>query len=132
MQPARPCLHFQSEASGPPFLSDHPARRRELHRRDQAAVAAVAAGIANHVLIPIGRNGYFGSRIGNRVQQLPQFRTIGEFEMPLGAMAPAQLYAHMARRHIELYGTRSENFGKIAVNARRHATLNDNALMREP
>jgi len=48
----------------------------------QAAVSAVATGLANHVLIPIGRNGYSGSRIGNRVQQMPQFRTIGEYEMP--------------------------------------------------
>ena len=33
----------------------------------QTAVAAVATGICNHVLIPIGRNGYSGGRIGDRV-----------------------------------------------------------------
>jgi acetyl-CoA acetyltransferase len=98
----------------------------------QAAVTAVTAGVANHVLIPIGRNGYSGGRIGNRVQQLPQFRVIGEYEMPLGSLAPAQLYSHMARRHMELYGTKSEHFAKIAMTARRHAAMNDNALRREP
>jgi acetyl-CoA acetyltransferase len=98
----------------------------------QAAVSAVATGLANHVLIPIGRNGYSGSRIGNRVQQMPQFRTIGEYEMPLGTLAPAQLYSHMARRHMELYGTKSEHFAKIAMNGRKHAALNDNALRRAP
>ena len=98
----------------------------------QAAVSAVATGLANHVLIPIGRNGYSGSRIGNRVQQMPQFRTIGEYEMPLGTLAPAQLYSHMARRHMELYGTKSEHFAKIAMNGRKHAAMNDNALRQAP
>ena len=98
----------------------------------QLAVGAIVAGIANHVLIPIGRNGYSGARIGSRVQQLPQFRTVGEFEMPLGQIAPAQLYAHMARRHMETFGTKSEHFGKIAVTVREHATMNDNSLMKEP
>lgn len=98
----------------------------------QTAVGAIVAGIANHVLIPIGRNGYSGARIGNRVQQLPQFRMVGEFEMPFGQIAPAQLYAHMARRHMETFGTKSEHFGKIATQIRAHACLNDNALMREP
>lgn len=98
----------------------------------QLAVGAIVAGTANHVLIPIGRNGYSGARIGSRVQQLPQFRTVGEFEMPLGQIAPAQLYAHMARRHMEMFGTKSEHFGKIAVTFRDHATKNDNSLMKEP
>src|SRR3546814_10329676 len=73
-----------------------------------------------------------GARIGSRGQQLPQFRTVGEFEMPLGQMAPAQLYAHMARLHMGMFGTKSEHFGKIAVTVREHATMNDNALMTEP
>ena len=98
----------------------------------QTAVAAVATGICNHVLIPIGRNGYSGDRIGNRVQQLPQFRTVGEFEMPMGAIAPAQLYAPMARRHMELYGTTSEQLAEIAVTIRSNALLNDNAIMKKP
>ncbi|HET6233753.1 MAG TPA: hypothetical protein VFE41_02135, partial [Acetobacteraceae bacterium] len=65
----------------------------------QCAVAAISAGICNHVLLSLGRTGYSGGRIGTRVQQMPQFRLIGEFEMPSGAIAPAQLYAAMARRH---------------------------------
>jgi acetyl-CoA acetyltransferase len=98
----------------------------------QAAAAAVATGVANHVLIPVGRTGYSGERIGARVQQVPQFRTIGEFEMPVGAIAPAQLYAPMARRHMELYGTTSLQFAEVATTVRAHALLNNNALMTEP
>ncbi len=98
----------------------------------QAAAAVVATGVANHVLIPVGRTGYSGERIAARVQQVPQFRTIGEFEMPMGAIAPAQLYAPMARRHMELYGTTSLQFAEVAMTMRQHALRNDNALMTEP
>ena len=95
----------------------------------QCAVAAIAAGICNHVLLSLGRTGYSGGRIGARVTQMPQFHVIGEFEMPSGAIAPAQLYAAMARRHMELYGTTSRQFGEIAVSTRHNATLNANATM---
>ena len=98
----------------------------------QAAITAISAGVANHVLVPIGRNGYSEGRVGTRVRELPQFRTIGEFEMPLGNIAPAQLYAHMARRHMELYGTTSRQLANIAVTMRQHALLNDNAIMKTP
>ena len=100
----------------------------------QCAAAAVATGICKHVLIPIGRNGSSGAggRIGARVREMPQFRLIGEFEMPLGAIAPAQLYAPMARRHMELYGTRSEQLAEIAISTRHNAILNGNAMMTKP
>ena len=100
----------------------------------QCAAAAVAAGICNHVLIPIGRNGSSGAggRIGSRVREMPQFRLIGEFEMPLGAIAPAQLYAPMARRHMELYGTTSRQLAEIAVSTRQNAILNGNSMMTKP
>jgi len=100
----------------------------------QCAAAAVAAGICNHVLIPIGRNGSSGAggRIGSRVREMPQFRLIGEFEMPLGAIAPAQLYAPMARRHMELYGTTSRQLAEIAVSTRHNAILNGNSMMTKP
>lgn len=98
----------------------------------QCAIAAIGAGICHHVLVPLGRNGASGGRIALRVQQMPQFRTIGEFEMPLGAIAPAQLYAPMARRHMELYGTTSRQLAEIAVNTRTHALLNGRGMMTKP
>ena len=98
----------------------------------QCAIAAIHAGICNHVLLAIGRTGYSGGRIGARVQQMPQFRVIGEFEMPSGAIAPAQLYAPMARRHMELYGTTSLQFAEIAVSTRNNAMLQPNATMQRP
>jgi acetyl-CoA acetyltransferase len=98
----------------------------------QAAQAAIAAGICKHVLLVLGRTGYSGGRIGARVAQMPQFRTIAEFEMPSGGIAPAQLYAAMARRHMHLYGTTSRHFAEIAVNTRKFALMNMNATMTKP
>lgn len=96
----------------------------------QCAAAAISAGICNHVLLSLGRTGYSGGRIGARVQQMPQFRLIGEFEMPLGAIAPPQLYAPMARRHMEMYGTTSLQLAEIAVNTRTNAMRHPNATMQ--
>jgi acetyl-CoA acetyltransferase len=57
---------------------------------------------------------------------------VSEFEMPIGTNAPAQFYAPMARRHMERYGTTSEQFAEVALTCRRHAQLNERAMMRKP
>jgi acetyl-CoA acetyltransferase len=98
----------------------------------QTAAAAIHAGLCRHVLIAAGRNTSIGARVGQRIHQMPQFHLITEFELPLGAIAPAQLYAPMARRHMELFGTTSAQLGEIAVTCRAHACMNDNAVMKKP
>jgi acetyl-CoA acetyltransferase len=98
----------------------------------QMAVAVIAAGICNHVLIPAGRNGSSGARAGVRIHQMPQFHLVTEYELPQGAIAPAQLYAPMARRHMELYGTTSRQLAEIAVATRAHAVRHANAIMKTP
>ena len=98
----------------------------------QSATMAVATGVAKHVLVPLGRGSIAGGRIQKRLAEMPQMRVVGEFEMPLGTNAPAQFYAHMARRHMELYGTTSEQFAEVAMTCRRHAQLNERAMMQKP
>lgn len=99
----------------------------------QSATALVAAGICNHVLIAFGRNvSAAASKAGARIHQMPQFHYVTEFEYPLGNCAPAQIYAPMAMRHMQLYGTTVEHFGEVAVACREHALLNDNAIMKKP
>lgn len=98
----------------------------------QCAVAVVTTGICKHVLVPLGRNGSSGGRISRRVTEMPQFALVGEFEMPLGAIAPAQLYAPMARRHMELYGTTSLQMAEVAVSTRANAIAHGNAMMTKP
>ena len=100
----------------------------------QCAAAAVASGACNHVLITFGRNVTAAAitKAGARIHTMPQFHYVTEFEYPMGAIAPAQLYAPMARRHMELYGTTVAQFGEVAVAHREHALLNDNAIMKKP
>lgn len=101
----------------------------------QAAAAAVAGGVCNHVLITFGRNvsgAGTTNRAGARIHGMRQFHFVTEFEYPVGNVAPAQIYAPMARRHIELYGTTVEQFGEVAVACRGHALLNGNAVMKKP
>ena len=97
----------------------------------QLAKAVIGAGICRHVLLVVGRDGRSGN-IGARLRATPQFRTVAEFETPVGAFAPVELYAPMARRHMLTYGTRSEDFAQIAVTMRQHALGNANALMKKP
>ena len=99
----------------------------------QAAATVIATGICKHVLITFGRNvSAATNKAGARIHQMPQFHYVTEYEYPLGNIAPAQIYAPMARRHMELYGTTVEHFGAVAVACREHALLNDNALMKKP
>ena len=99
----------------------------------QCAAAAVATGACNHVLITFGRNvSAAANKAGARIHGMPQFHFVTEFEYATGNIAPAQIYAPMARRHMELYGTTVEQFGEVAVACREHALLNDNAVMKKP
>jgi len=98
----------------------------------QCATAAVSAGLCQNVLLTLGRRGYTDARVATRLAAMPQFRQVGEFENPVGAIAPAQLYAPMARRHMEIYGTTVDQFAEVAIAMREHAILNDNAIMQKP
>jgi len=59
-------------------------------------------------------------------------RIMGEFEMPFGSLGPALWYAPMAKRHMYEYGTTSRQFGAVAVAMRKHALLNEKAMMKKP
>lgn len=103
----------------------------------QHAALAIAAGIARHVLVVVGWNGYSafrpradvprprrgldGSAVGD---------TVVDFYVPYGARSAAQFYAWIAMRHKMLYGTRDTDTGEIAVTFRAHAQHNERALMR--
>jgi acetyl-CoA acetyltransferase len=51
------------------------------------------------------------------------------FTMPFGLIQAAAAYALPTRRHMHLYGTTSEQLGRIAVTFREHASRNPRAVM---
>lgn len=97
----------------------------------QDACAAVHAGVASCVLIPAGRLGYSSDQRISRQSSKPEpiMADVVEFEYPMGNIGPAQWFAQMARRHMDVYGTTSEQLGQLAVTIRRHANLNPQAIM---
>jgi acetyl-CoA acetyltransferase len=103
----------------------------------QSAAMAIACGIANTVLIPVGMNGYSairrrsprtrtGSNSGTRGAMSS---TIAEYYRPYGASAPAQWYSWLATRYIKVYDVRPEAAAAVALSARCHAQLNERAFM---
>jgi acetyl-CoA acetyltransferase len=103
----------------------------------QHAALAVSAGIARHVLVVVGWNGYsaFRPREGvPRPRRGMDGSAVGDvvldYYLPYGARSAAQFYSWIAMRHKQLYGTLDTDTGEIAVTFRAHAQLNERALMR--
>lgn len=103
----------------------------------QSAAMAIADGVATHVLIVLGWNGYSAMRSRpdrkrprERLGRTAMTDTLRDFYLPFGALAPVQFYAWLAMRHMKLYGTRPEDMGAVALACRSHAQRNDRALMR--
>jgi acetyl-CoA acetyltransferase len=101
------------------------------------AAAAVAAGLAEAVLVVVGWNGYsaFRHRPGARVPRrgidaAAVGDTVVDFYLPYGARAAAQFYGWIATRHQQLYGTLPTDTGEIALTCREHAQHNEKAVMR--
>ena len=55
-----------------------------------------------------------------------------DFEMPFGVMGPNCKISFVMSRYIHESGMTLDHFGKIAVTARYHATLNPNAYLKKP
>ncbi|MEM7541631.1 MAG: lipid-transfer protein [Pseudomonadota bacterium] len=95
------------------------------------AAMAVATGQANAVVSFRAMN----ERSGRGTARFGQASTaagaagVDSYLAPFGLFSPAQMVALAAQRHMHLYGTRSEDFGEIAVTCRHHANFNPGAVM---
>jgi acetyl-CoA acetyltransferase len=103
----------------------------------QHAALAVRAGVAENVLVVVGWNGYSAFRPREGVPR-PRRGIDGgavadvllDFYLPYGARSAAQFYAWIATRYQQLFGIEPTDTGAIAVAFRKHAQLNEKALMR--
>src|SRR4051812_21623898 len=103
------------------------------------ACLAVASGLATHVLC--FRSVWEGSAQGDKGRSgvMPggggggSFRASGfmEWTLPFAAPSAAIWIAMMAERHFHEYGTTREQLAQIALNARKNAGVNPNAIYRD-
>jgi len=100
------------------------------------AINAIAAGMTDHVLL------FRTVTEATARLQSPEALTFGggakrvwgmwSWPGAFNATSPATWYALYAQRHFQLYGTRPEQLGQIAVNGRRMAAHNPNAIYTKP
>jgi acetyl-CoA acetyltransferase len=91
------------------------------------ACLALAAGLANTVVIVRAMNGRSGTRMG-RYGAGAGADDYRQWTLPFGYTGPPQIYALWAQRHMAQYGTTSEQLGAVAVTMREHAQLNPGAF----
>jgi acetyl-CoA acetyltransferase/uncharacterized OB-fold protein len=102
-----------------------------------SAMLAVAAGLCRHVLC---FRTVWEATWADRLRRRPPSgggggRVEGDFmawRAPYGAMSAANWIAMNASNHFHRYGTTRDTLGAIAVNARRNAGLNPDAVYRQP
>ena len=95
------------------------------------AALAIESGLVEYVAVFRALNGRSGRRLGGR-GSIPEASGERQFTVPVGWTTYGQVIGMMARRHMEIYGTTSEQLGAVAVSARQWAILNDWAMMKTP
>ncbi len=107
-----------------------------------AAAAAIAAGFADHVLVfrtigeasawEHGKEGWATRHAHSEGAGAPRVGGTWQWMMPFNAYSATPWFAMYARYHFDRYGTRPEQLAQIALNARRNAQGNPNAVYRKP
>ena len=115
----------------PRFTAQLPGQGRMAGIAVQQAAMAIATGMASVVAIVYGNNGRSShDRYGGEGDQYGSGGA-GQW-FPYGMTSPGALHAMLFERHSALYGTTSAQLAEIAVTFRQHATLNPQAVLRDP
>lgn len=98
-----------------------------------AAVMAVSAGMARHVLcFRTLWEATFNQLMKEGKVAPPGGARVNSWQAPFGATSAAHTLALNAQRHFHRYGTTRETLGWIALNQRANAALNPTAIYRDP
>ncbi len=94
----------------------------------QHAVAAVASGAADVVIVYRAFNERSGARFGQPAQSSQARMAQGlNWYLPYGLDTPAKMYALWYQRYMHRFGLSNADFGRYTVVARKHAATNPNA-----
>lgn len=92
------------------------------------ACGGISAGLFNVALCVAGAP---DATFRRRLEGVGMHRGGEEWEHPSGSYGAPPKFAMVAQRHMDLYGTTSAQLAEIAVAARFHASLNENAYKRD-
>lgn len=95
------------------------------------AASAVRQGQCENALVAFGDNRRTGFRKGEGVSSLATEVGHPEFENPFGPTVPS-MYALIARKHMDEYGTTPEDLARVAVACREHASRRGEGQHTEP
>jgi acetyl-CoA acetyltransferase len=100
-----------------------------------SAVMAVAVGLARHVLVYRTVTESTAQGSGHRAgigMGAAAVTGAQQWTIPLRAYSAANWLAMYAQRHFHEFGTTEKQLAQIALNGRRNAALNPNAVFRDP
>jgi acetyl-CoA acetyltransferase len=99
------------------------------------AAMSIATGVASVVVVYRAFNERSGARFGTGQQDRPidttAARAAYSWLTPMGLATPAQWVAIFAQRYLHEYKATTEDFGRVAVLARKHAATNPHAWFHE-
>jgi acetyl-CoA acetyltransferase len=98
----------------------------------QQAVWAIDAGHCRNVVCVFGENPQTSRPPDTHGFMLKNALGGEEWEEPFGLQGMVMMYSLTAQRYMHETGATIEDFGAVAVSARQHALLNDNAVMKKP
>jgi acetyl-CoA acetyltransferase len=105
-----------------------------------SAIAAVASGFCHTALaLRVIQQQPSGASMAAGTQQASQMAAMmhaargdRQFLVPFGAGSPTQWAGLLTQRHMAEFGTTEEQFGHHVIAQRYHASLNDDAIFRDP
>ncbi|HEY1465933.1 MAG TPA: hypothetical protein VGF11_02670 [Acidimicrobiales bacterium] len=96
----------------------------------QAEVVVVYRSLCQGQFARIGRTVATGGNAFPTVAETAlEADALQAFTAPFGILGPSVMFALPMRRHMEVYGTTSEQLGHVAVTLRAHASRNPRAVM---
>ena len=100
------------------------------------AVAAIKAGYARHVIVfrtlKEGSGSMYWQQAAGATAQRQRMGDRFEYLLPFDALTTINHVAMSMQRHFHLYGTTRRHLGAISVNARANASINPEAVFRDP
>jgi acetyl-CoA acetyltransferase len=103
-----------------------------------SAIQAIACGLCRHVLVfrtvaqsTARLRSKSSTLLGGGGESTARVESPNSWYLPFGALSPVNIWALYAQAYFTKYGATAEQLGAIAVNGRRMAALNPNAIYRK-